>query len=94
MIKFYYSLAPNPMKVALFLEEAGLPYELMPIDTRKGEQHQPAFLAINPNAKVPAIVDGDVTVFDWAPSCSISRRRQASFSLTTLRLRVANCCPG
>jgi GSH-dependent disulfide-bond oxidoreductase len=64
MIKFYYSLAPNPMKVALFLEEAGLPYELMPVDTRKGEQHQPAFLAINPNAKVPAIVDGDVTVFD------------------------------
>src|SRR6478672_2715837 len=64
MIKFYYSLAPNPMKVALFLEEAGLPYELMPIDTRKGEQHQPAFLAINPNAKVPAIVDGDTTVFD------------------------------
>jgi GSH-dependent disulfide-bond oxidoreductase len=44
MIKFYYSLAPNPMKVALFLEEAGLPYELMPVDTRKGEQHQPAFL--------------------------------------------------
>ena len=64
MIKFYYSLAPNPMKVALFLEEAGLPYELTPVDTRKGEQHQPAFLAINPNAKVPAIVDGDITVFD------------------------------
>ena len=38
MIKFYYSLAPNPMKVALFLEEAGLPYEAMPVDTRKGEQ--------------------------------------------------------
>lgn len=64
MIKFYYNLAPNPTKVALCLEEMGLPYELMPVDTRKGEQHSPAFLAINPNAKVPAIVDGDATVFD------------------------------
>jgi GST-like protein len=64
MIKFYYSLAPNPMKVALLLEEAGLAYEAIPVDTRKGEQHSEAFRAINPNAKVPVIVDGDVTVFD------------------------------
>ena len=64
MIKFYYNLAPNPTKVALALEEMGLQYELIPVDTRKGEQHTPAFLAVNPNAKVPAIVDGDATVFD------------------------------
>ena len=64
MIKFYYATAPNPVKVALFLEEAGLEYDLCPIDTRKGDQHQPAFLALNPNAKVPAIVDGDALVFD------------------------------
>jgi GSH-dependent disulfide-bond oxidoreductase len=64
MIKFYYHPSPNPAKVALFLEEAGLPYELMPVDTRKGEQFKPEFLAINPNAKAPAIVDGDATVFD------------------------------
>lgn len=64
MLKFYYSLAPNPMKVALFLEEAGVPYEAVPVDTRKGEQHAASFLVINPNAKVPAIVDGDATVFD------------------------------
>src|SRR5271156_7058656 len=64
MLKFYFSGAPNPPKVALFLEEPGLPYEPIPIDTRKGEQHKPQFLAVNPNAKVPAIVDGDVTVFD------------------------------
>jgi len=64
MLKFYYSGAPNPMKVALFLEETGLPYEPIPVDTRKGDQHKPEYLAINPNAKVPAIVDGDVTVFD------------------------------
>jgi GSH-dependent disulfide-bond oxidoreductase len=64
MLKFYYSAAPNPTKVALFLEEAGLEYEPIPVDTRKGEQHKPDYLAINPNAKVPAIVDGDATVFD------------------------------
>jgi GST-like protein len=64
MIKFYYSGAPNPMKVALMLEETGLPYEAIPVDTRKGDQHKPEFLAINPNAKVPVIVDGDATVFD------------------------------
>ena len=64
MLKFYYSGAPNPTKVALFLEEAGLPYEAIPVDTRKGDQHKPEFLAINPNAKVPAIVDGDAVVFD------------------------------
>ena len=64
MIKFYYSGAPNPMKVALFLEESGLAYEPIPVDTRKGDQHKPEYTAINPNAKVPAIVDGDVIVFD------------------------------
>ena len=45
MLKFYYSGAPNPMKVALFLEEAGLPYEAIPVDTRKGDQHKPEYLA-------------------------------------------------
>jgi GST-like protein len=64
MIKFYYHPSPNPAKVALFLEESGLPYELVPVDTRKGEQFAPSFLAINPNAKTPAIVDGDAVVFD------------------------------
>jgi GSH-dependent disulfide-bond oxidoreductase len=64
MLKFYYSGAPNPTKVALFLEEAGLEYEPIAVDGRKGDQHKPEFLAVNPNAKVPAIVDGDVTVFD------------------------------
>src|SRR4051812_35786124 len=64
MLKFYYSGAPNPTKVALFLEETGLPYEPIAVDTRKGDQHKAEFLAINPNAKLPAIVDGDAVVFD------------------------------
>ena len=64
MLKFYFNGSPNPTKVALFLEEAELKYEAIPIDTRKGDQFKPAYQAINPNGKVPAIVDGDVTVFD------------------------------
>ncbi len=64
MIKFYYNGAPNPMKVALFLEEAGLDYELMPIDTRAGDQHKPDYKALNPNAKAPTIVDNGVAIFD------------------------------
>jgi GSH-dependent disulfide-bond oxidoreductase len=64
MIKLYYHPSPNPAKIALFLEETNLPYELVPVDTRKGDQHLPAFLAINPNAKTPALTDGDAVVFD------------------------------
>ncbi len=64
MIKFYFNAAPNPMKVALLLEELGAPYEAIPVDTRKGQQFAPEYLTVNPNAKVPAIVDGDAVVFD------------------------------
>jgi GST-like protein len=64
MIKFYYAPAPNPLKVALLLEELGEPYEVVPIDTRKGEQFSPAFRAINPNSKTPALEDGAAKVFD------------------------------
>ena len=64
MLKFYFNGAPNPNKVALFLEESGLPCELVPVDTRKGDQFKPEFLKVNPNAKVPAIDDDGVFVFD------------------------------
>ena len=63
-MKFYFNGSPNPTKVALFLEEAGVAYEPVPVDVRKGDQFDPAFLKVNPNAKVPALVDGDTTVFD------------------------------
>ncbi len=64
MIQLYFHPSPNPLKVALFLEEAGIAYEIIPVDTRRGEQHLPEFLKINPNAKTPVITDGDATVFD------------------------------
>jgi glutathione S-transferase len=45
MIKFYYNTSPNPAKVALFLEECRLPYEVIPVDMRKGEQFAPDFVS-------------------------------------------------
>ena len=64
MLKFYFNGSPNPTKVALFLEEAGLAYEPVPVDTRRGDQFSADYLAINPNGKVPAIVDEGTVVFD------------------------------
>lgn|SRR5512139_3246524 len=64
MIKAFLGAGPNPRKVALLLEEAGIPYERIWVSTTEGEQHSPQFSAINPNCKIPAIVDGDCTVFD------------------------------
>jgi GST-like protein len=62
--KLYFHSTPNSMKVALYLEELGTPYEIVPIDIFKGEQHSAEFLTINPNGKVPAFVDDGITVFD------------------------------
>jgi GST-like protein len=62
--EFYFNGSPNPTKVALFLEEAGIVYQPIPIDTRRGDQFQSDFLSVNPNGKAPAIIDGDVVVFD------------------------------
>lgn len=64
MIDFYFHATPNSMKVAVLLQELELPFSVMPIDIFKGEQHAAAFKGINPNAKVPAIVDGSAVVFD------------------------------
>lgn len=59
MIDLHFSPTPNGLKVRLFLEEAGLPYRLLPVSLSGGEQFRPAFLAISPNGKIPAIVDHD-----------------------------------
>ncbi|MGE0356044.1 MAG: glutathione S-transferase family protein [Burkholderiales bacterium] len=50
---------PNGRKISVALEEMGLPYEVRIVDIRKGEQHDPAFLALSPNGKIPAILDPD-----------------------------------
>ena len=59
MIDFYYWPTPNGHKIAIALEEFGLAYQVKSINILKGEQHDPAFIAISPNNRVPAIVDHD-----------------------------------
>lgn len=80
MIKLYFHHTPNPMKVVLMLEEIGLPYELLPIDLFAGQQHEPAYRAINPNGKVPAIIDGDRVVFDSNAILLYLAEKSGSFS--------------
>lgn len=64
MIRFYFHHTPNPMKVALLLEESGLTYEVVPVDPLKGDQHDPNYRRVNPNGKLPAIEDDGHPVFD------------------------------
>lgn len=57
MIDLHYWTTPNGHKITIFLEEAGLPYTVKPVNISKGEQFRPEFLAISPNNRIPAIVD-------------------------------------
>jgi GST-like protein len=64
MIDFYYWPTPNGWKVAIMLEECGLPYRVVPVNIGRGDQFKPEFLAISPNNRMPAIVDDGVSVFE------------------------------
>jgi len=70
MIDLYTWSSPNGLKVRIMFEETGLDYELYPVNLGEGEQKKPDYLAINPNGKIPAIVDRDgpggdeVTIFE------------------------------
>ena len=57
MIDLYYWTTPNGHKITIFLEEAGLPYRILPVNISQGEQFAPDFLKIAPNNRIPAIVD-------------------------------------
>lgn len=63
-IRLYTWTTPNGRKISIALEELGLPYEVVPIDIGRDEQFDPAFLAISPNNKIPAIVDGEVSLME------------------------------
>jgi glutathione S-transferase/GST-like protein len=67
MIELFTAATPNGHKVSIALEELGLPYTLRELKLLEGEQKQPWFLAINPNGRIPAIIDhdeGDFVVFE------------------------------
>ena len=72
MIDLYTFATPNGRKASIALEELGLAYRVQVVDITKGEQFKPEFLAINPNSKIPAIVDPDgpggqaITIFESA----------------------------
>jgi GSH-dependent disulfide-bond oxidoreductase len=59
MIDLYYWTTPNGHKIAMFLEEAGLPYNIIPVNIGAGDQFKPEFLKIAPNNRIPAIVDSE-----------------------------------
>ena len=57
MIDLYYAPTPNGWKISIMLEELGVPYTVVPVNIRAGDQFKPDFLAISPNNRIPAIVD-------------------------------------
>jgi hypothetical protein len=66
MIDLHY--APNGWKISIMLEELGLPYTVIPVNIRAGEQFTPEFLAISPNNRIPAVVDhapGEYSQSSW-----------------------------
>lgn len=64
MIELYYWTTPNGHKITMFLEEVGLPYNVIPVNIGAGEQFQPEFLKISPNNRIPAIIDREPATGD------------------------------
>ena len=77
MIYLYYWTTPNGHKITIFLEEAGLPYRLIPVHIGKGEQFAPDFLKIAPNNRIPAIVD-HAPADGGAPVSAVSTQQVAA----------------
>ena len=85
---------PNGRKISVALEEMALPYEVRIVDIRKGDQHEPAFLEISPNGKIPAIVDPDgpdgkpVSVFESGAILIYLGEKTGKFWLKSLAARI------
>ncbi|HXQ30725.1 MAG TPA: glutathione binding-like protein [Steroidobacteraceae bacterium] len=94
MIELYYWPTPNGHKITMFLEETGIPYRLTPVDIGAGDQFKPAFLAVSPNNRIPAIVDhapaggGEpVSVFESGAILVYLAEKTGRFLPTVLRAR-------
>lgn len=94
MIDLYYWTTPNGHKITVFLEEAGLPYRITPVNISKGEQFAPAFLDIAPNNRIPAIVDtaplgggGPISVFESGAILLYLADKTGKYISTDLRKR-------
>jgi len=95
MIDLHYWPTPNGHKITLFLEESGLDYRVHPVDIGKGEQFRPAFLAISPNNRMPAIVDrapadggAPISVFESGAILSYLADKTGRFVPAALRERI------
>jgi len=95
MIDLYYWTTPNGHKVTIFLEEAGLPYTIHPINIGKGDQFAPEFLKISPNNRIPAIVDqaptdggAPISVFESGAILQYLAEKTGQFLPTDLRKKV------
>jgi len=94
VIDLYTWPAPNGHKVQILVEELGIPYRVMPIDITQGDQHQSAYRAINPNGKIPAIVDHaprdggpPLTVFESGAVMLYLAEKEGRFLASDLRPR-------
>lgn len=95
MIDLYYWTTPNGHKITIFLEEAGLDYQIKPIDINAGDQFEPEFLAISPNNRIPAIVDhtptdggAPISVFESGAILQYLAEKTGQFLPGDLRDRV------
>ena len=94
MIDLYYAPTPNGWKISIMLEELGVPYKVIPVNIRAGEQFRPEFLAISPNNRIPAIVDhepadgcGPFSVFETGAILIYLAEKAGRFLPTDLRGR-------
>lgn len=92
MIDLYYWTTPNGHKIRIFLEEAGVPYQLHTVNIGKGEQFHPEFLAISPNNRIPAIVDhepddqnGPLPIFESGAILWYLAEKRRQFTPMTIR---------
>jgi GST-like protein len=95
MIDLHYWPTPNGHKITMFLEEAGLPYRIVPVDIGRGDQFKSDFLAIAPNNRMPAIVDHEppdggapVSVFESGAILLYLSEKTGKFIPSDLRGRV------
>ena len=93
MIDLYYAPTPNTWKVSIMLEECALAYRMIPVDIMAGDQKLPEFLAINPNGRIPAIVDhdapgGPLPVFESGAILIYLAEKTGRFLAPTARARA------